>query len=217
MSSLDKKNNKKLKSIFNTIMDRYAIFLIVVFMVFVFILAYKLIISPVSASINGEIKAINENREIQKQYFLKTLENIKKYKEDYENININDRKRIDLMIPDKSDVDQLFSDIELLVLKNGFILNSLEIDKFDKKIKKAKKVKSSDDSLKTENNNLGIINLKLDVSNSGYEKFKKLLNAFENNLRILDVYNINFSPDGASINFDIRTYYFKQNAQPKNK
>jgi hypothetical protein len=218
MSEKAQKNNKNyLKTIFNIIMARYFIFIILFLMLISFLFAYKLIISPVSASIDNEIKKINEDKKTQKIYLSKTLENISKYRKDYENLNVDDKAKIDLMIPDVNDAEKLFTDIELLILKNGFILNSLEINSAkDTGITKAKR-KNETSVDNTVNQDIGIIDLKLDVSNSSYKNFKKLLGVFENNLRIMDVHNINFSLDGASVSFEIKTYYLKQNVSKQDE
>lgn len=214
---IQKNNKKSLKTIFNIIMARYFVFLILLLMIITFIFAYKIVISPVRASINNEIKKINEDKKNQKEDLSKTLENISNYKKDYENLNPNDKEKINLMIPDADDAEKLFTDIESLILKNGFILNSLGINSIDNissfKSKKNTK-KSASVSVPKD---VGIIELNLDISNSSYENFKKLLSVFEDNLRILDVHNIDFSLDGASISFEIRTYYFKKNVDSENE
>ena len=67
MPDLNGKNNNRIKTVFNIIMARYAILMIVILMIFVFFFAYKFIISPISASINGEIKAMNADKKMQKK------------------------------------------------------------------------------------------------------------------------------------------------------
>ncbi len=217
LEKAQKSNKSSIKTVFSIIMARYFIFIILFLMVIIFVFAYKIIVMPVGASIDNEIKKVNEDKKTQKTYLLKTLENINKYKKDYENLNSDDREKINLMIPDVNDAEKLFTDMELLILKNGFILNSLEITSVDK----SSSAKSKKDIKESENisnsKDLGVIELKLDVSNSSYKNFKKLLSVFENNLRILDVHNISFAPDGSSLSFEITTYYFKQDAQPEDE
>lgn len=214
---MQKNNKKSLKTIFNIIMARYFVFLILLLMIITFIFAYKIVISPVRASINNEIKKINEDKKNQKEDLSKTLENISNYKKDYENLNPNDKEKINLMIPDADDAEKLFTDIESLILKNGFILNSLGINSIDNisSLKSKKNTKKS--ASVSVPKDVGIIELNLDISNSSYKNFKKLLSVFEDNLRILDVHNIDFSLDGASISFEIRTYYFKKNVDSENE
>ena len=217
LEKAQKSNKSSIKTVFSIIMARYFIVIILFLMVIIFVFAYKIIVMPVGASIDNEIKKVNEDKKTQKTYLLKTLENINKYKKDYENLNSDDREKINLMIPDVNDAEKLFTDMELLILKNGFILNSLEITSVDK----SSSAKSKKDIKESENisnsKDLGVIELKLDVSNSSYKNFKKLLSVFENNLRILDVHNISFAPDGSSLSFEITTYYFKQDAQPEDE
>ena len=215
MSFQANNNNNNIRTIFQNIMAHYFIFIVIFLMLVVFLFAYKLVISPVKVSINSEIKIMNENKKIQKLYLVETLKNINKYKEDYLNLSDDDKKKIEIMIPNLNDSGKLFTDIELLVSKKGFILNSLEISSLPEN--KSSKIRKGEDKESSLDDEIGTIILKLDVSNSSYKNFKKLLDAFENNLRILDVSNIGFSLENSSITFEIKTYYFKKDVSPEDK
>ena len=215
MSFQANNNNNNIRTIFQNIMAHYFIFIVIFLMLVVFLFAYKLVISPVKVSINSEIKIMNENKKIQKLYLVETLKNINKYKEDYLNLSDDDKKKIEIMIPNLNDSGKLFTDIELLVSKKGFILNSLEISSLPEN--KSSKIRKGEDKESSLDDEIGTIILKLDVSNSSYKNFKKLLDAFENNLRILDVSNIGFSLENSSITCEIKTYYFKKDVSPEDK
>jgi len=176
-------SKKKIKVIINIILARYFIFLVFLLMILIISLSYKFIISPLNVSIAQEIRVKNEDKQIQKKYFSETLKNIKKYRRDYLALDENDKKRIDIMIPNGNDASQLFTDIEAFIIKNGFILNSIEIvSSDDVKTKRSKKTEEDQEkSVKSER--LKKIEIKLDISNANYKRFKKLLDAFENNLR----------------------------------
>ena len=57
--------------------------------------------------------------------------------------------------------------------------------------------------------NLVTVNVTLAIKGTNYESFKSLLSAFENNLRLMDIVQINFSPSAQTTQMNVNVYYSK--------
>ena len=58
--------------------------------------------------------------------------------------------------------------------------------------------------------NIGVINLNLEVTAIDYTGFKNLLRTLENNLRLFDITELSFIPDENAASFVLSTYYYKK-------
>lgn len=182
---------------------RYYEAIVAVLVLIVFIIGFVFIINP-------KYKKINE----MKQYTLVDLTSGKskiemylnklvEYRDSYKNISDVSKERIDKAIPRDNHVEVLYAQIENLTKKQGVAIRSLSIiDNPVSEEAKGKKEKGEEGALK-----LGQANISLVVSGVDYNGLKRLLVAFENNLRLLDVFSINFKPEQKEAELIMYSYY----------
>ena len=214
-ASEKKQKNEKIEYKINFIFYRYFKWLILIIMLMIFIFGYIFVIDPKYKEIVNKKKEDSHSEE--SEYFgqkrkikkLNDLINI------YKNIDKDDIKKIDLLLPSEEKIhEELFSQIESIILRNGLLLKSLEIEPEEKSSRRPAKnsnnIKIAEqeekDSLPAE---IGKINVSLDILGVDYFKLKDLLKIFENNLRLIDVTEINFQPNNDSANIYFYTYYLK--------
>jgi len=92
--------------------------------------------------------------------------------------------------------ERLYGELEEIFASGGWSLNE---------------VKFSNNKDETEYPGLAQYDVTLSVSSIDYSGLKNLLHLLENNLRLIDVTNLSFSPDNNAATIGLRTYYY--NAQ----
>lgn len=214
-TSEKEQKNEKIEYKISFIFYKYFKWFILIIMFIIFTFGYIFVISPkyeaivnkrMEVSNSEELKYFEQKRKIKK---LNDLINI------YKNIDKDDIKKIDLLLPSEEKIhEELFSQIESMILRNGLLLKSLEIEPEEKSSSRSAKnpnnIKTEEqkekDSLPTE---IGKIKVSLIILGVDYFKLKDLLKIFENNLRLIDITEINFQPDNNSANIYFYTYYLK--------
>jgi Tfp pilus assembly protein PilO len=188
-------NNLSKQNFINTLLNTYFNLFVVIFVSLLLLISYFLILKP---KVDTTTAAIAENiSSHQKVLQAETakLTSLKAAVASYESINKDDSERINKILPDDYDKEMLFGELDEIVAKNGFILNSISLTKQE----------SNDPKL----GKLGVINVSLGIASVDYNGLKNLLNFLESNLRVLDVKNLSLS-GGSSGNIELSTYYFKK-------
>jgi Tfp pilus assembly protein PilO len=103
-------------------------------------------------------------------------------------------KKINTILPNKANIEDLMPQMEIIALKNGLMLLSIQLSQEDN---------SGIDPA------IGRIRINADIAGADYNGFKILLNAFEKNLRLMDIGSVNFDPKGKKTTLEIYTYYLK--------
>lgn len=205
-----KKNNFKLHDLL------IANFKSAVMLIFAIILAggYFLALQPKFIAIKKEKSLISE-KEAEISSLNSKIRQLEKMKDSYEEIDKIDLDKIDSILPDVLGKDKLLSEIESLILKNGLLLTSLQIEE----VKEVKKVISPEGETsanlpgtaaqekKNKLTNVGKIKINVDLAGTNYDNFKKILKAIEDNLRLLDIAKIQFNPDANKTSLEIFAYY----------
>lgn len=174
----------------------------VVIVIMVLLASYFLILRP---KYDSTMTAISLNYEQQQRLYVnqqKKLNNLKIITDLYNKISVADLKKFDGVLPDSYVKERLFGEIDEIITTNGFILNSISIDKSEPAAP-AEGVAAA--SVKT-----GTLNIQLAISAIDYSGFKNLLKLLETNLRLFDITQLSFSPSGNSANLTLTTYYYNK-------
>ncbi len=207
------KTTLRKKQIISLFLLHYFKHLSVVLAIIILLFGLFYVIRPKYTTMNKAVEDDRKKKEAEIQKIKNYLDKIENLKNKFDSIPTEEVKRINQMIPSDKDPEVLFPEIESLVGNLGTV-TSIEINKQDtdsggeileKLLQQVSKKKSD----KKKVNPLGKINIKLQISGLNYTTFKKLLSHFEENLRLMDVNSVNFSPDGKSVSLDITTYYLK--------
>ncbi len=216
-----KQGNRLVKRI-NDFLLNYFNWVVLIIVLTILVVGLSIIIEPKYELVIRDVEIVKRDKEgeylIQQLY----LGKLNELKDAYQNINPEDKRKIDIVLPEKVEIEEFFSKMEALILKNGLILTSLQIDSGELELKDnkvASKSKSNKDNKKSSEDNkaetidlsqeIGKIKIILSIIGTDYDGLKSLLQTIESNLRLMDIENISWSPDSNSTNLQLVTYYMK--------
>lgn len=131
----------------------------------------------------------------------------------YSNIGHEDKDKINSILKSGNNPEEQFRQLEKLVKSNGSVITSLKIAPFEKKKAKPKSGKSAAKDAGSEGfkidlpEEIGIMQISMDVDGVNYAGFKSLLSAIENSVLFLDVQDIEFQPGSRTAKIKMNTYY----------
>lgn len=159
--------------------------------------------------------SLSQDRVVEEKEIQNEKENAQNYKNqltvfinNYNLIPEEDKEKIQQIIPQENSIDILYPEIESLASQNALVITSLAITDTATLLKNSPQANSGT-ATSTANSNIGIIEIKLEVSGINYKNMQSFLKTLENNLRLMDVKNIEFKPEDGSASFIINTYYYK--------
>jgi len=194
----------------NIFLSRYFKYLSIIIALLAVTGAYFYLLRPKYNEIIVEINNTKNAQETERDDLNRYYNKLVAYIAEYEKIKKADIKKIGQLAPKDSNYEKLFTDFETIIKEQGFILNSLSISpdngksSTNKTTASAKAVSDSSDQA-----GIGKIKISADISGVDYASLKHLLAVIENNLRLMDVESLNWSPDKAGVNLEIITYYLK--------
>ena len=217
LNKLGEKRSKKKKAKkqrINMFLVYYFKWLVALLVLIVFISSYIFLIKPKYQKITqlvGANKISREQEYLERKGYLagiKDLINI------YKKINLSDIKKVNLILSKGNNYEELFTQLESIVLKSGLLIKSLKIDSEEyvgkenilKTPKISREESGTDSSLPSE---IGRIKVTLSIIGVDYFSLKNTLNTIENNLMIMDIISLDFQPSKNSVDLDFYTYYLK--------
>ncbi|MDD5290561.1 MAG: hypothetical protein PHZ04_00400 [Patescibacteria group bacterium] len=213
---MDKGKNGKGEQIgqkINVLLSRYFKWLVVFFVLVVFALGYFLLLKPKYdeiAKLASDGQSDREQEYLERRTYLDSLENLVAV---FRSVKLSDQEKIDYILKKKDVPEELFSQIEAIVKKNGLLLKSLKIEPVEAESKSSsQKVSRTTEekavvSLPPE---IGKTKATIEVMGIDYFGLKSLLTSIENNLMLMDVVSMDFVPAGNSVQLTFYTYYLKE-------
>jgi len=172
----------------------------------ILIFGYFLLLKPKYDQISLVTDAISKQEQL--DYSKKDLElkDLNSLIASYKTIDQRSKDRIYAIAPVKKNEEELFSEMNYIVTKNGLILRDISWAKGSKLNNEGND--SGTDYLAS--GDLEQVTVNLNVVGANYESFKNFLSALENNLHLMDVENVSFDPGSGGITLVISTYYSKE-------
>ncbi|MBU4347370.1 hypothetical protein KJ586_01775 [Patescibacteria group bacterium] len=213
-------NNEQLKQKANAFLIKYFNLLAIALAAIILIVGFFLLIKPKYNKIFQEIRLSNESSESKYNAVFAHLAQLNKLKAEYEKISPEGIKKIEIMLPSEKFYEEQFVQLESIVLKNGLLLTSLQISPEELpsgKESAAAKAKNSQPE-KNKAAEAGLpeevtkIKIAMNVAGVDYLGLKNLLYVLENNLQLIDITNLSFSPDQKSAALEMYAYYFVSGA-----
>ncbi len=213
-------NNEQLKQKANGFLIKYFNLLAIALAAIILIVGFFLLIKPKYNKIFQEIRLSNESSESKYNAAFAHLAQLNKLKAEYEKISPEGIKKIEIMLPSEKFYEEQFVQLESIVLKNGLLLTSLQISPEELpsgKESAAAKAKNSQPE-KNKAAEAGLpeevtkIKIAMNVAGVDYLGLKNLLYVLENNLQLIDITNLSFSPDQKSATLEMHAYYFVSGA-----
>ncbi len=189
------------------VFTKYFSIIIFLIIVLVLVLFYFFLIKPkldeTVNDIQSDINFQQNIKNIQKQKLMQMQESLDYFRQ----INSDDIELLESVIPHPYPKEKLFGEIEDIILKNGYILNSLTISEIE--LKSDSEGEEEEMLEEDEYENLQALNISLDISGLNYNAMKRFLPVIENQLPLMDIVDLNFSPSSETLSLNIYTYYFK--------
>jgi hypothetical protein len=210
MVNRNAKNQGTLSSLFN---EYFQVFLIGI-MVVCLVLAYFLLLGP---KLRATQLAIQANIDQQEQLYAnqqKKLANLRAIAALYQKIDSADLQRFNMVLPDKYVPEKLFGELEEIASQGGWLLSEIDLLSAADSDKQLTVTDEEGNTIAVAppvaaDKNLGTVNLKLTFGAVDYAGFKNLLRLLENNLRLFDITEVNFSPAASSATIFLKTYYYQ--------
>lgn len=233
MELKDKKNDSKLEESaslakkrhndFNRFLNQYFKYFIVA-LIFIFLWAsIRFVLQP---KFEKAVFSSNQVLKEKKNEFLSEYNRLQNYREAisvFSEIEAENVYKINKIIPSKYSREDLFTEITYFVIKNNFQLKSVNItDPQSNESTISSGLSSRRQSIEQQieapaytrltsmlPSNLNYFVVELEFLNIDYPALKYLLDIMENNLRIIDIYSLNFNPIDKTASIGFLTYYQK--------
>lgn len=201
------RQRKLLKKTINKLLSDYFNIFIAIAVLLVFIFGYFFLLKPKYDQTVQVISVINKQDEADFENKKKELQKIKDILKSYNEVEDSYKKKILSIAPVRENKEEIFSEINYLVSRNGLILQSVSLSEgggYD-----------ISDSISSGGENylasgeIKKVTISLRVGGTDYEAFKNFLSAMENNLPLLDVVNLSIDPGNKISNFLVDTYYIQ--------
>jgi len=184
---------------------RYFDAIVAALVITIFLLGAFFVIHPKYKSIVEKEDYSQEDLEVERNNLKNYVSKLTEYKKAYQNLSDVSINRIENMIPDDDVLENFFARLEYITKRKGVLVKSISI--VDLSIEEENSHRASKEK---EFENLGKLKIDLSVDGIDYFGVKKLLEEFENNLRLMDVKNIKFDLNTKTAEFTIITYYLKK-------
>lgn len=121
----------------------------------------------------------------------------------YKRIDQKTRNKVIDILPAKLDRENLLAEIEAICLANSLLIKSSDVVVGEDNAPTA----SSTVNVASLNSQLRSATIKLELQGKDYQSFKSLLKTVENNLHLMDIQRLDYSPGKNQIVLEIQVYY----------
>jgi len=163
---------------------------------------------PEYKRIINDIESANKKEDLKYAERQKYLKQLKELKAEYQKISPDDIKKIEIMLPKKNNREELLAQMENMIARNGFLLADLRVeDIVEKQDGAADEAEKKDSIDPADRKGVNKIKINMNIVGTDYDGFKRLLRVIENNLRLLDITNLSFSPGSQKTSLEMYAYY----------
>ena len=200
---------KQIISKLNIFLLRYFNLLVLLLVIIFLGFGFFNVIKPKYHSIAKEIESTDKEKEAEYEDLDKYYSSLKKYLLAFNEIQEKERDKIDKMIPEKFVKEELFRDLESIILRKGLLLISLSVNTSNGNKSSKRNPSQTNKASNGGSAEIGNVKITMEIAGVDYKSFKILLDTMENNLRLLDIENIDFSPEAKTLTLNLNAYYFK--------
>ncbi|MBI4812644.1 hypothetical protein HY798_04415 [Candidatus Falkowbacteria bacterium] len=192
-------------------LERYFKWIVAGLIIAILALGYFFLIQPKYQKIIEESKSIGEDKQAEYWERANYLKKLRELKAVYKQINPKDISKIEAVLPAVESKEELLAQLEAIVLKNGLLLTSLQIEEKKEEEIKEKAVLKGGEKGTTDNSvkEIGSLKITMEIIGTDYTGLKNLLGVIENNLRLLDATKISFAPQENKTSLEMFAYFLK--------
>lgn len=219
---MKKLNIKNIAAFAKIFFVRYFIFINSIVIIVILLLGYKMFISPNILRLKAGKNIGLEERVKEEERLSSYMNELESMRRDYKNFTEEKLNELKMVLPKEEDFPGLFVQMQELALKNNFALNTLSIDHASSGSNGAPAENTNGEEQKPAENAPGAsgiselsggrikeLNVSYSITGGDYEDLKNFLRDIEKNIRIFDIYDINFGSveKGSTFSINMRTYY----------
>ncbi len=218
LDAMDLKRRKRRNEI-NKFLNANFKYFIALIILLIFWASFRFIIQPKFIS---AVVVTNQILKERKAEFIKEYQDLESYKKvlnEYSSINNNDLNKITKIIPGEYSRGDLFVGLTHFLTTNNFKVEKIEVK--SSFIAETGSSRRAETEVVAENpyqkhisslpKDISYWIAEIEVSNLSYQNLKYLLDILENNLRLLDVFFVDFNPEKKTAKIGLLTYYYKNN------
>lgn len=196
----------------NIFLNKYFNLILVVLVLVFLLFSYLMFIGPKHRAAELLIKENVVNQQLLFNQQQKKLDILKIISDIYRKVEPADLLKFNSVLPYQYRQEQLFGEFEEIIKKNGWILKTVSLSYPDELAagQVAPTPVSEGLFFGSLNPNIGRIEVNLALAGLDYQGVKKLLALVEENLRLFDVTQVNFS-GGSEVSLSLTTYYYRTN------
>jgi hypothetical protein len=215
-SEAERKRARKMVKI-NVFFSKYFKFIILIVVLIIFFASYVYILKPMYDKTLEAVKGNAVNRERVYLQQLNKLNSFRQLVSVYNKIPDDEKDKLNNLLPPDYVKEQLFIELGYIIPQNGHKLSYLnfkkdteiETEKEDQRRARTEEEISASSFLDDLAPDIGYIDAELKLSSASYNGIRNLLKLLENNLRLVDVYELSFDPEGETFEASFVTYYLK--------
>lgn len=201
------------KTVVINIITQYFRYVVILVIIIVVALGYFFVLGP-KYTILKEMGILNYGAKVQELDSKKQdLEKLRELKETYSQLNKAQIENLELILPSQEDIPSLFSQFESLALANGLVLNNISITKAEAapaETEKEGQLGLGGEETTPAETTQGVLTLNVALSfqvGGGYDNLKNFLDILENNMRIVDLTSLSYTPETEAYSINLKTYY----------
>jgi Tfp pilus assembly protein PilO len=202
------RQKKMLKKTINKVLSDYFGFLIAGVVVVILAFGFFFLLKPKYDQTMQIISVINKQEEADFENKKRELQKIKDLLKSYNDIDENYRKKVFSIIPERENKEEIFSEVNYLVSRNGLILQSVALSEGGGGYDISDGVSGGGEDYLA-SGEIKKVTISFSIRGTDYESFKNFISAIESNLPILDIVNLNFDPGNNASSYLIDTYYLQ--------
>ncbi|MCK9578923.1 MAG: hypothetical protein M0Q92_00545 [Methanoregula sp.] len=183
-----------------TLWRRYFYYFIILEVALVLGFGYWFLLKPKIKIIyqsQGEKNAAYQKNEQELAALDKQIGELSKIKQNYDSLGSENEAKVNEMLPQTSGQRDLAMQINKMAAANGLLLKSID---FGEKETAGQEIAPAQTLAKE-------VEINFEVMGVTYPALKSLLNSLENNLRLIDVSAVKYSPKGETAELTVKSYY----------
>lgn len=189
-------------------------------------LGYFYIIAPLQKDVNEGGKVSLDAKTSQLKELTIYIEKMREMSDQFKSYSSEKISTLSSILPREKDIPGLFVQMQEIAKKNNFALNSIDIadagssqdgkitpdegldERYELNTENAKKDAIPEKKVIEDNSGILELNISFIITGGNYDNFKSFLSDIEKNLRLFDIYDINFgSVKEGPYSINLRTYY----------
>lgn len=205
--SANKIENKEMQNKLNLVLHRYFGVFIFILVIVLLYFGYARIIAPQNESLTIDSGAAIADKQTDKRMLEGVLNKLTAYHLAYESVSQADKEKLNKILPEKEGAENLFTNWEAFIIRQGLILDGIEIKDKSTANANPRQRQTAGEGEAVAPSGVESIGLSMNISGiNSYEGLKKFLIAAEKNMRLLDIVNISYG-EGGTLGLEAQIYY----------